>query len=103
MVICVAVDCKSDSRRVKTYCFGRNPGWKKMQFQLALNKTFCPTPPPLIHRRLKHHQRTKINKTTLAASPSSVFLTKFKISVLYFSRFVFAVPAFQKQSSGVVL
>ena len=33
-----------------------HPGWKKMSFQLSLNKTFCPTPQPLIHRRLKHRQ-----------------------------------------------
>ena len=32
-------------------CFGLNRGWKKIQFQLALNKTFCPTPQPLTHRR----------------------------------------------------
>ena len=50
---------------------------KIMRFQLALTKTFCPTPPPLIHRRFKHRQRTKINKTMLSAS-----LTKFTISVL---------------------
>ena len=36
--------------------------WKKIRFQLALNKTFCPTPPRLIHRRFKHRQRTKITK-----------------------------------------
>ena len=36
---------------------------KKTQFQLGLNKTFCPTPPPLIHRQLKYHQRSKTNKT----------------------------------------
>ena len=44
-----------------------------MQFHLALNKTFCPTPPPLTHRQLRHHQRTKINKTRLSRSISSVF------------------------------
>ena len=55
--------------------------WKKMQFQLPLNKTFCTTPPPLIHHQFKHHQK-KINRTMLSASPSSVFDTKFTISVL---------------------
>ena len=46
----------------------RKTSWKKIQFQLALNKIFCPTPPLLIHQRLKHHQRTKINETMLSAS-----------------------------------
>ena len=55
---------------------------KKMRFQLALNKTFCPTPQPLTYRRLKHRQRTKFNKTMLSASPSSVFHTKLTISEL---------------------
>ena len=50
----------------------KKTGWKNMRFQLALDKTFCPTPPPLIHRRFKHRQRTKINKTMLSAYPSSV-------------------------------
>ena len=45
-----------------------NPDWKNMQFQL--------------HRRFKHRQRTKINKIMLSASPSSIFHTKFTISVL---------------------
>ena len=43
---------------------------EKMQFHLAINKTFCPTPPPLTHRQLKHHQRTKINKAMFSAPPS---------------------------------
>ena len=30
------------------YCLGSHPGWKKMSFQLALNKTFCPTTQPKI-------------------------------------------------------
>ena len=45
------------------------PDGKKMRFQLALNKTFCSTPPPLIHRRFKHRQRTKINKQCLLPPP----------------------------------
>ena len=40
----------------------RKTEWKKIRFQLALNKTYSFTPPPLIHRRFKQHQRTKINK-----------------------------------------
>ena len=52
--------------------------WKKIRFQLALNKTFCPIPPPLTHQRFC--QRTKINKILLSAT--SVFHTKFTISVL---------------------
>ena len=58
----------------------RKTGWKKIWFQLALNKTYSFTPPPLIQRRFKHRQRTKINKTMLSAS--SVFHAKFTISVL---------------------
>ena len=58
----------------------RKTGWKKIRFQLALNKTYSLTPPPLIHQRFKHRQRTKINKTML--STSSVFDTKFTILVL---------------------
>ena len=58
----------------------RKTGWKKIWFQLALNKTYSLTPPPLIHRRFKHRQRTKINKTMLSAS--LVFNAKFTISVL---------------------
>ena len=43
------------------YSFSYNPGWKKMQFQLALNKTFDPTLPPLTHRqaRAKEQKLTK--------------------------------------------
>ena len=55
------------------YCLGLNPGWKKMQFQLALNKIFCPNPQPFTHRRLKQRQITKINKamlTDLSLPPS---------------------------------
>ena len=62
------------------YCFGCNPVLKFPRFQLALNKTFCPNPPHFIHRRLNHRQRTKINKTMLSVSPSSVFQTKFTVS-----------------------
>ena len=47
----------------------KKTGWKKRPFQQALNKTFCLTPPPAIHRRFKHHQKTKINKTMLSGSP----------------------------------
>ena len=43
-----------------------------MRFQLALNKTFCPNPQPLTHRRLKQRQKTKINKTMLSAPLSSL-------------------------------
>ena len=60
----------------------KKTGWKKIRFQLTLNKTFCLTPSLLIHRRLKHRQKTKISKTMLSTSPSSVFHAKFTISVL---------------------
>ena len=67
------------------YCVDLNPGWKKMTFQLALNKTFCLNPQPFTHRQVKQPQRTKINKTMLSAPlppTSSVFHTKFAISEL---------------------
>ena len=54
----------------------------KVAISAALNKAFCPTPPTLIHRRFKHRQKTKINKTMLSSSPSSFFHTKFTTSVL---------------------
>ena len=38
------------------YCVGSSDGWKKMRFQLALNKTFFSNPQPLTHRRLKQRQ-----------------------------------------------
>ena len=43
--------------------------WRKIIFQLTLNKTFCPNPQPLTHQQGKQRQRTKINKTMLS-SPS---------------------------------
>ena len=58
----------------------RKTGWKKIRFQLARNQTYSLTPPPLIHRRYKHCQRTKINKTMFSAS--LVLYAKFTISVL---------------------
>ena len=53
---------------------------EKHAISAALNKTFCPAVPPCILQRLKHHQRTKINKTMLFASPLSV-LTEKEMSV----------------------
>ena len=64
------------------YCFSLNPVWKKMRFQLALNKTLCPASQLLTHRRLKHQQKTKINKTMFSGSSSPVFHTIFTISDL---------------------
>ena len=37
--------------------------------QLALNKTFCPTPPPFIHRQLKHRRRTKLTEQCFLPPP----------------------------------
>ena len=75
-----------------------------MRFQLALNKTFCPTPPPLIYRRLKHHQKTKISKIMLSASPSSVFHTKLTISELKSKYSILAIivvgPPVSEYSTG---
>ena len=58
----------------------RKTGWKKIQFQLTINKTDSLTPLPLSLGRFKLRQRTKINKPVLSAS--SVFQAKFTISVL---------------------
>ena len=38
-------------RMRRAYCFGLNAGWKKIRFQLALNKTFFPTQHPFTQRR----------------------------------------------------
>ena len=46
---------------------------QKIQFQLALNKTFYPTSPSLSHRQLKHLRKTKINKIMLSVSPHWFF------------------------------
>ena len=54
---------------VKLIASAKITALEKMRFELALYKTFCNTPPPITHRRLKHRQRTKINKTMLSASP----------------------------------
>ena len=61
------------------YCVGLNPGWKKMTFQLALNKTFWPNPQPLTHRQVKQRQRTKINKTMLSAPPFALIDFRHKV------------------------
>ena len=65
----------------------KKTGWKKIRFQLVLNKNFCPAPRPLIHRRFMYRQRTEINKTILSVSPSSVFHTKLTTSVLKKSKY----------------
>ena len=64
------------------YCFGVNPAWKKMWFQLTLNNTFCPTSQPLTHRQLRHCQITKIKKIRHSSSISSLFHTNFTTSEL---------------------
>ena len=50
-------------------CVGLNHGWKKMGFQLVLNKTFCSKPQPLTHRRLKLRQRKKTKETMFSVPP----------------------------------
>ena len=57
------------ARMNHAYCVGSSNGWKMMQFQLALNKTFFSNPQPLTHGRLKQHQRKKISKAMLSAPP----------------------------------
>ena len=47
-----------------------------MRFELASNKTSCTISPPLTHQRLKHSQRTKINKTMLSAFPLHFFIQR---------------------------
>ena len=58
------------------------PPGKKKRFRLALDKNFCLIPPPLTQRQLKQRQRTKNNKTTISASPKSVFHARLAISKL---------------------
>ena len=58
------------ARMHHAYCFGLNPGWKKMRFHLTLNKTCCPNPQPLPQQQVKQHQGTKIKKTMLSVPPS---------------------------------
>ena len=52
---------------------------QKIWFQLALSKTFGPTPRPLSHLQLKHLHKTKANKIMLSGSPSSVFHSQLTI------------------------
>ena len=47
------------ARICHAYCSDLNPGWKKIRFQLALSKTFWPTPRGLTHQRLKHPKEQK--------------------------------------------
>ena len=64
---CRNIQSIQQARMNHVYYLGLNPGWKKMRFQLALNKTFCPYPQPLTCQKVKQPQRTKINKTKLSA------------------------------------
>ena len=68
----IKIKCKNiqsiqQARVNHVYCLGLNPGLKKVRFQLASNKTFCPNPQPLSHRQVKQRQITKINKIMLSA------------------------------------
>ena len=63
---CRNIQSIQQARMNHAYCVGLNPGWKKVRFQLALNKIFCTNPQPLTHRQLKQRQRTKINKAMLS-------------------------------------
>ena len=64
---CRNIQSIQQARTNHAYCVGLNPVWKKMRFQLVLNKTFCNNPQPLTHRQAEQRQRTKINKTMLSA------------------------------------
>ena len=46
------IQAMQHARMCYAYCFSLIPGRKKMPYQLALNKTFCPIPQPLTHQRL---------------------------------------------------
>ena len=46
------IQAMQHTRMCYAYCFGLNPGMKKMPYQLAINKTFCPIPQLLTHQRL---------------------------------------------------
>ena len=37
------------ARMNHAYCVDLNPGWKKIRFQLVLNKTFWPNPQPFTY------------------------------------------------------
>ena len=68
-----------EARMNHAHCVSLNLGWKKMEFQLGLNKTFCPTAQSLTHQWLKQRQRAKINNTVLSwpsPSPSHSFSTQ---------------------------
>ena len=69
------------SKCVMPIALTKIPPGKGCNFSVALNKTFCPTPPPLTHRQLKHGQRTKTNKTIPFVSPSLPFRTKLTIRI----------------------
>ena len=67
------------------YCVGLNPGWKKIRFQLALNKTFRTTRQTTLHPpTIKATPMSKEKQKNAFCTPSlpflSVFHTKFTIS-----------------------
>ena len=51
----------------------RRSNKQKIRYQLALNKTFCPTTPLFSHRQLNHPHKTKINKIILSATTHRFF------------------------------
>ena len=111
MVISMAVNSKSDSRRedlslrdkilsqqwlVKVKCRNIQSIMSECLILIALAKIlvgknaisagpiqdFCNTPPPITDQQLKQCQRTKTNKIMLSAFHSLVFRTKLTISLL---------------------
>ena len=75
-----------------------------MQFQVALNKTFCPTPPPLIHRRLKHCKKQKLTKQCFAFphrfSTQSLQYQNWKANKYSFLKVIELRPPVSKSSAG---
>ena len=48
------------------------PAGKRCNFSWPVIRLSAASPPPLIHQRLKHRQRTEINRKMLSVSPSMV-------------------------------
>ena len=56
-------------RMRQTYYHGLNSTWEKIRFQLALNKTFFPTPKPSATNNLNTTKKKKINQENAFCLP----------------------------------